>query len=99
MFQSLIILIFLSNAFNSKVIREKRQEVREEETEELKSATCDFGLGSQLTKCSWSVPPNDSLNVKWSEGQGSTAYWLGGPLVDHTLGDASGKHVCCFKNF
>jgi len=88
----LSILLLVSQFGEFQGVREKRQDVEEEE-EELKSASCDFGSGTQLTECFWTIPSNSRVNVKWSKGQGSTAYWLGGPLVDHTLGDSSGNLI------
>uniref|UniRef100_T1L5I8 MAM domain-containing protein n=1 Tax=Tetranychus urticae TaxID=32264 RepID=T1L5I8_TETUR len=70
--------------------RIKRQESGVED-ESSRTLVCDFGSGSLLSECSWTYPMDDHPNVHWSKGQGTTAYWLGGPLVDHTLGDSNGE--------
>ncbi|XP_015789670.1 MAM and LDL-receptor class A domain-containing protein 1 [Tetranychus urticae] len=72
--------------------RIKRQESGVED-ESSRTLVCDFGSGSLLSECSWTYPMDDHPNVHWSKGQGTTAYWLGGPLVDHTLGDSNGGYI------
>lgn len=61
--------------------------------DESRTLVCDFGSGSLLSECSWTYPIDGHPNVRWNKGQGTTAYWLGGPLVDHTLGDSNGKWI------
>ena len=29
--------------------------------------------------------------MRWRTGQGAQAFWMGGPPIDHTLADSSGK--------
>lgn len=57
------------------------------------SLTCDFGSAPTPEFCSWSVPEDSHPNVRWKTGSGTTAYWLGGPLVDKTADDANGGYV------
>ena len=77
---------------NGQLTRFKRQAESSTGVEdESRTLLCDFGSGSLLSECTWTYPEDDHPNVHWSKGQGSTAYWLGGPLTDHSLGDANGE--------
>lgn len=52
---------------------------------------CDFGSGSLLQTCGWTVPADSHPKMRWRTGQGAQAFWMGGPPIDHTLADSSGK--------
>lgn len=69
--------------------RVKRQDAGVED--ESRAVLCDFGSGATLSECSWTYPIDQHPNVRWNKGQGATAYWLGGPLIDHTTGDDKGN--------
>lgn len=80
---------------SSSLVSSKLRPRRQDEgglDDESKALVCDFGSGTLLELCSWSVPEDSHLNVRWRTGQGSLAYWLGGPLVDKTVDDNSGKN-------
>ena len=71
-----------------------KKEADEAEAEEKRlpqtEGTCEFGTGPEVELCNWWTPPDSHPNVRWRAGYGSTAYWLGGPLIDKTSGDDSG---------
>lgn len=81
---------FGDDEFNAKGQRLKRQDEGGLE-DESKALVCDFGAGGQLDYCNWYVPAESHPNVRWRTGQGSMAYWLGGPLIDKTNDDNSGE--------
>lgn len=87
---------------NNNLVRHKRQDSGggggaiagaglDDESKGLTSLTCDFGTFGNLDLCSWSVPEESHVHVRWKTGTGSSAYWLGGPLVDKTSGENTGK--------
>lgn len=75
--------------------RIKRQEEGglDDESKTLSEGVCDFGSDGALVTCSWYVPPDSHPLVRWKPGSGSTSYWLGGPNVDKTTGENTGKHT------
>ena len=58
------------------------------------SLACDFGAADALDFCSWSVPEDAHPNLRWKTGQGTTAYWLGGPLTDKTSPEENTGECC-----
>lgn len=100
LFPSLLLLSFLtlvlceeeSSAYELQLISRFKRQDGEGVEDESRAVLCDFGSGSSLSECSWSYPVDQHPNVRWNKGQGATAYWLGGPLVDHSLADDKGKN-------
>lgn len=60
------------------------------EEDNVKGQVCDFGSGSLLQTCSWTVPNGSHPEIRWKTAQGAQEFWLGGPGRDHTLSDTSG---------
>lgn len=56
----------------------------------LKKFSCDFGVGSEISLCSWTPENLSHKTIKWKVGQGAYSHWSGGPAVDHTHQNASG---------
>lgn len=92
-----------SRPFDSKsLIRYKRQDAGaaggaagtglDDESKGLTSLTCEFGTFGALDLCSWTVPDDSHAHVRWKTGTGSSAYWLGGPLVDKTTAENTGMY-------
>lgn len=80
--------------------RVKRQDAglddESKKTAPSSSLVCDFGAGEALELCSWTIPLDAHPNLRWKTGQGSTAYWLGGPLADKTTpDDNTGEGLSC----
>lgn len=82
------------------LVRRKRQDPAaaagggaglDDESKGLTNLLCDFGTAGNLDLCSWSVPEESHVHVRWRTGTGSSAYWLGGPLVDKTSGENTGE--------
>lgn len=59
----------------------------------MKGQVCDFGSGSLLQACSWTVPNGSHPTIRWRTAQGAQEFWLGGPGRDHTLSDTSGGYA------
>ncbi|RWS31469.1 hypothetical protein B4U80_01013 [Leptotrombidium deliense] len=84
-----LLLSFTCLCTNSQeVYRYKRQE-EDAVDDESRTVLCDFGSGTALQLCGWKVPEDSHSNILWKTGQGSQAYWLGGPLKDHSASDES----------
>ena len=92
-----------SRRFDSKSLtRHKRQDAGaagagggtglDDESNGLTSLTCEFGTFGALDLCSWRVPDDSHAHVRWKTGTGSSAYWLGGPLVDKTTAENTGTY-------
>lgn len=93
-----IIFIFLDNLseFNCTSdydynLRRFRRQEDEAEDETTRTLLCDFGSATTLQLCGWSTPLDGHANVRWRLGQGASAYWVGGPLIDHTSDENTGK--------
>ena len=56
----------------------------------LKKYSCDFGVGLEISLCSWSVDRTAHKTMRWKAGQGAFSHWSGGPPVDHTSANVSG---------
>lgn len=69
------------------------------EEDVVKGQVCDFGSGSLLQTCSWTVPNGSHPDIRWKTAQGAQEFWLGGPGRDHTLSDTSGKSFSAFLVF
>lgn len=84
-------LFSLSLAGSGRFKRQDDAAAAEEDV--VKGQVCDFGSGSLLQTCSWTVPNGSHPEIRWKTAQGAQEFWLGGPGRDHTLSDTSGK---CF---
>lgn len=75
--------------------RVKRQEEGglDDESKSLSEGVCDFGTNDGLVTCSWYVPTDAHPLIRWKVGSGTTSYWLGGPTVDKTSGENTGKSM------
>ena len=59
-----------------------------------KQLTCDFGSGQELNSCNFDLLNTTSHpNIRWKFGTGQTAFWLGGPLKDHSTMENTGKSM------
>lgn len=84
-------LLSSSLAGSGRIKRQDDAAAAEEDV--VKGQVCDFGSGSLLQTCSWTVPNGSHAEIRWKTAQGAQEFWLGGPGRDHTLSDTSGK---CF---
>lgn len=81
---------------NKRRIKRQEEGGLDDESKTLSEGVCDFGAEGGLVTCSWYVPTDSHPLVRWKVGSGTTSYWLGGPKVDKTTGENTGKcmHVC-----
>lgn len=60
------------------------------EADFLKKFSCNFGVGSDISLCSWGVEQSAHKTIRWKVGQGTFSHWSGGPPTDHSCKNASG---------
>lgn len=94
----LLLALTLSALFSPSLTAGSRRFKRQEdaaaaEEDVVKGQVCDFGSGSLLQTCSWTVPNGSHPEIRWKTAQGAQEFWLGGPGRDNTLKDSSGGYA------
>jgi hypothetical protein len=90
MLHSLLKVLFLIITCRCVKSQDADRQKLQQESDFLKKFSCDFGVGSQISLCSWSVDHLAHKTIRWKAGQGTFSHWSGGPSIDHTFKNASG---------